>query len=94
MNVEFTVSLVELKRAFRRVSARLLDESEAGAKSVRFNVSESSLEVLAQETAEGLTAAVVHPGRATVPLPVFRGIARAMPFYRGTRVRFAFSPKP
>src|SRR5438445_6246097 len=91
MDVEFTVSLIELKRAFRRLSVRLPDESEAGAKSVIFNVGESSFEILAQETAEGLPAVVVHPGRATVPLLVFRGIGRAIRFYRGSSVRFAFS---
>ena len=32
MDVEFTVGLVELKRAFRRLSVRLSDESEAGGK--------------------------------------------------------------
>src|SRR5882762_8968919 len=93
MDVEFTVTLIELKRAFRRLSVRLPDESEAGGEFVLFNVGESTLEILAQGSAEGLTAAVVHPGRATVPLPVFRGIARALPFYRGTSVRFTFSPE-
>src|SRR6266850_1243279 len=83
MDVEFTVSLIELKRAFRRLSVRLSDESEAGGEFVIFNVRDSDLEILAQETVEGLAVAVAHSGTASVPLPVFRGIARAIPFYRG-----------
>jgi len=93
MDVEFIVRLRELKRAFRRLSVRLPDESEAGGEFVLFKVQDRDLDIRAQETAEGLTAAVVHPGQATVPLPVFRGIARAIRFYRGTSVRFAFSPE-
>src|SRR6266576_1794967 len=93
MDVEFIVRLRELKRAFRRLSVRLPDESEAGGEFVLFNVHDSDLEILVQETVEGLAVAVVHPGLARVPISVFRGIARALPFYRGTSVRFAFSPE-
>src|SRR2546425_30953 len=93
MDVEFTVSLIELKRAFRRLSVRLSDVFEAGAKSVIFNVRDSDLEIVAQETVESLPVAVAHSGLASVPLPVFRGIARTIRFYRGTSVRFAFSPE-
>ncbi len=74
MDVEFIVRLRELKRAFRRLSARLPDESEAGAEFVLFNVGESSLEILVQETAEGLTAAVASS-------PVLCGISRIPPSY-------------
>jgi len=93
MDVEFIVRLRELKRAFRRLSVRLPDESEGGGEFVLFNVHDSDLEILAQETVEGLAAAVAHSGLASVPLPVFRGIARAILFYRRTSVRFTFSPE-
>jgi hypothetical protein len=56
MNIEFTVSLVELKRAFRRMLARLPDESEAGAEFVVFNASDNNLEITASGTSEGLSA--------------------------------------
>jgi hypothetical protein len=92
-DVEFTVSLVELKRAFRRLSARLSDESEAGGELVTFDASHNSLEVTARETSEGLSASVVHPGRACVPFPVFRGVARIMRFYRLKVVRLVFSAR-
>jgi hypothetical protein len=90
-DVEFTVSLVELKRAFRRLSARLPDESEAGGELVTFDASHNSLEIVAHGTSEGLSAFVVRPGRASVPFPFLRGIARTLRFYRQKTVRFAFS---
>ena len=90
-DVEFTVSLVELKRAFRRLSARLPDESEAGGAFVVFTACNDKLEITANGTFEGLSASGVHPGRARVPFPVFRGVARILRFYRLKTVRFAFS---
>jgi hypothetical protein len=90
-DIEFTVSLVELKRAFRRLSARLSDESEAGGELVVFDASPNGLDIVALGTSEGLSASVVHPGRARVPFPVFRGLARILRFYRQKKVRFAFS---
>ncbi len=91
MDVEFTVSLSELKRAFRRLSARLLDESEAGSEFVIFNATDNDLRIVASRTSEGLSASVAHPGRASVPFPIFCGIARILRFYRQKTVRFAFS---
>jgi hypothetical protein len=91
MDVEFTVSLIELKRAFRRLSVRLPDESEAGGELVVFNARHSSLEIVARGTTEGLSVAVIRSGRASIPFPVFRGIVRALRYYRGTSVRFVFS---
>jgi hypothetical protein len=90
-DIEFTISLVELRRAFRRLSARLSDESEAGGELVVFDASPNCLDIVAQGTSEGLSASVVHPGRASVPFPVIRGIARILRFYRQKKVRFAFS---
>ena len=93
MDVEFIVRQRELKRAFRRLSLRLPDESESSADFVLFKVHDSALEILGQKTSEGLTVTVIHPGLASVPVPVFLGITRALLFYRGTTVRFAFSPE-
>jgi hypothetical protein len=90
-DVEFTVSLVELKRAFRRLSTRLSDESEAGGELVAFDASHNSLEIVACGTSEGLAVSVVHPGRVNVPFRVFSGIARVLRFYRGKTVYVAFS---
>jgi len=92
MKVEFTVSLVELKRAFRRLSVRLPDESEAGGEFVVFDARHNGVEIVARETTEALKAGVVHSGQGAVSFSVFRGIARALRFFRGTNVRFTFSP--
>jgi hypothetical protein len=90
-DIEFTVSLTELKRAFRRLSARLPDESEAGEEFVVSDACDSNLEIMASRTSEGLSASVVYPGRARVPFPVIRGVARVMRFYREKTVRLTFS---
>ena len=89
-DIEFTVSLTELKRAFRRLSARLPDESEAGGEIVVFTASDDKLEITANETQEGLSASVVHPGRASVPFPFFWH-CQSLRVYRQKTIRFAFS---
>jgi hypothetical protein len=54
-DIAFTVSLVELKSAFRRLSARPPDESEAGGKLVVFDASHNELDITANaQGAEGL----------------------------------------
>jgi hypothetical protein len=90
-DIEFTVSLVELKRAFRRLSARLSDESEAGGEVVVFDAGRNTLEIVALGTSEGLSVSVVHPGRASVPVPVFWGIARILRFYPEAKVCIGLS---
>ena len=83
MGFELRVSLTDLKRAFRRLLARLPDEMEAGCDIVLFKAEGSSLEVVSGGTNEVLKAVILHPGEASVPEPVFRGIARSLGFYRG-----------
>jgi hypothetical protein len=77
------VRLTDLKRAFRRLLARLPDEMEAGSDFIVFKATGSILEVVAGETSEVLKAVTLHSGQASVPEPVFRGIARAIRHYRG-----------
>ena len=89
MEMEVLVSLVDLKRAFRRLLTRLPDESEAGGEFIVFGAGGNSLEITAGATSEVLTATVMHPGHARVPSTVFRGIARALRFYRGRTVTVA-----
>jgi hypothetical protein len=83
MEVQFTVNLVELKRAVRRLLTRLPDQSAAGDDSIVFHASRNSLEIVAGGTSEVLGAAVVHPGKARVPHHVFRSIARSLQFHGG-----------
>jgi hypothetical protein len=91
MEVEYSVSLMDLKRAFRRLLARLPDESEVGGDFIVFSASGDRLDIMVGGTSELLNATVVHPGQARVPSPVFRGIARTLRFYGGRTVAAASS---
>jgi len=91
MEIEIRVRLIDLKRAFRRLLARLPDESEAGGEFIVFSASGNSLEITEGTTSEVLTATVANPGQARVPSTVFRGIARALRFYRGGTVTVGFT---
>jgi hypothetical protein len=92
MEIEVRMSLIDLKRAVRRLLARLPDESEAGGDFVVFSARGSSLDMVMGATSEVLSATVVHPGHARVPSPVFRGIARTLRFHCGRVIMIAFSP--
>jgi hypothetical protein len=92
MGIEVRVRLIDLKRAFRRLIARLPDESEAGANFIVFGADADHLEIVSGGTSETLRATVVHPGEARVPCPVFRGIARTLRFHRETVIMISFSP--
>ena len=91
MGFELRVSLPDLKRSFRRLLSRLPDEMEAGCDFILFNAGGSSLEIVSGGTSEVLKAVILHPGEATVPEPVFRGIARALRFYRERTITVAAS---
>ena len=86
MEIEVRVSLIDLKRAFRRLLARLPDESEAGGDFIVFKAIGDCLDIVVGGTSEILSASVVHPGQVRVPCAVFRGIARILRFYRGRTV--------
>jgi hypothetical protein len=92
MEMEVPVSLVDLKRAFRRLLARLPDESEAGGDFVVFNASGDRLDIVVGGTLEALSASVAHAGQARVPCPVFRGVGRTLRFHRGGVIAIALSP--
>jgi hypothetical protein len=82
MEVEVRVSLINLKRAFRRLLARLPDESEAGSDFIVFSASGNRLDIVVGGTSEVLSATVGasrprtssvsslswHRPNATVPL--------------------------
>ena len=91
MEVEVRVSLSDLKRALRRLMIRLPDESEADSDCVVFNAIGDQLSITAGGTSEVLSASVIYGGRAMVPYPVFRGIARTLRFYSGKTVTVASS---
>jgi hypothetical protein len=92
MGIEVRVCLIDLKRAFRRLIARLPDESEAGADFIAFRADADHLEIVCGGTSETLRATVVHPGEAFVPCTVFDGIARTLWFHRGRVIMISLSP--
>jgi len=92
MGIEVRVRLIDLKRAFRRLLARLPDESEAGGNFVVFSASGDSLDMVVGGTSEVLSANVVHPGQARVSYPVFCGIARTLRFHRAGVIAIVLSP--
>ena len=92
MQIEVLVRLVDVKRAFRRLLARLPDETEAGADFMVFGVNGNSLEIVGGETSELLRCTVVHPGCARVPLSVFCGIARSLRFHHPNSIAIVLSP--
>jgi hypothetical protein len=89
--VQFTVSLADLKRSSRRLLTRLSDESEAGGDFVVFNATGDGLQILANSTSEGLVAIVSNAGVARMPYPVFRGIIRTFSTYHTRKLTFTFS---
>ena len=90
--LQFTVKLIDLRRAFRRLLVRLPDESEAGGDSVVFRAIGDSLEIAAGTTSEVLHAAVAQPGEGRIPHSVFQGIGRSLPFHRGRFISASLSP--
>lgn len=91
MEIEVRANLIELKRSFDRLLARLPDESEAGGDFIVFNASGKSLAMVAGATSDVLSAVVRHSGQARVPYPVFCGIGRILRFYRGRTAMVSFS---
>jgi hypothetical protein len=91
MEIEVRLSLPDLKRALRRLIVRLPDECEAGSDFIVFSAVGHQLSITAGGTSEALSASVVYGGRAIVPYPVFRGIARTLRFYSGKTVTVASS---
>jgi hypothetical protein len=91
IGIEVCVSLTDLKRAFRRLLARLPDESEKGSEFIIFRAHGKNLDVTTGGTSETLIASVVHPGLVIVPCSIFRGVARTLRFFRGNGVTIASS---
>ena len=61
---------------------RLDDEVPAQDDSVVFSAHGQVVEIVAGGTTELLDATVAHEGRARLPYAVFRGVGRALRFYR------------
>ena len=71
MEVHFTVNLLDLRRAFRRLLARLPDESEAGGGFVLFNADGSNLDIVDRGTSEAWGALSRSRAKQEFRLPSF-----------------------
>lgn len=62
MAVVFTVNLIELRQAGRRLVVRLADEAEGETECVVFNATGNTLELVTTNSSEGLRTTVGHSG--------------------------------
>jgi hypothetical protein len=86
----FSVNLVQLKHACRRLVARLADESESETDFVVFTTIGNTLEIRTKNSSEGLASTIGPPGRALVPCPVFC-LVKAIRYSHGKTIDFHFS---
>jgi hypothetical protein len=89
--IRFTVNLVELRRAGRRLVSRLLDESEIGRDFALFHATGSALELSRGNSSEVLDATIHRSGQVTVPRLVFCNLVSTLRYFRGTVIDFEFS---
>jgi hypothetical protein len=91
MAVQFTVNLVDLRRAVRRLTMRLSDELAIDLGFVILRVALNQLTIETLNSAEELTADVHQAGTANVPVGVFCALAKTLRYHRGRRIRFRIS---
>ena len=91
MDVHFTVKLADLKRAVRRLTMRLGDESPIGEGFVILRVALNRLTIETANSAEELTADVHQAGTANVPVAVFCALAKTLRYHRRERVQLCVS---
>jgi len=91
VHVRFTVDLVELRKACRRLVLRLSDESETGTNFALFHATGSTLELSTRNSSEVLNPTIHRSGQATVPRPVFYRLVSTLRYFRGTFIDFEFS---
>ena len=91
VQVRFTVNLVELRKACRRLVLRLSVESEIGTDFALFNATGRALKISTKYSSEILDATIYRSGRATIPRPVFCSLVRALYYCRGQFIEFEFS---
>lgn len=85
------VDVAEMKRACRRLLARLPDESESGNSSVVFTADRDNLRVEIGDSSETIHAAVVQSGNESVQCSLFSAMAQTLRFYRKKNVEIAVS---
>lgn len=91
MEAQFTLNLIDLKRACRRLVMRLSDESASGGEFVVFHATKNSLTIETGNSSEQLPATVCQSGCASLPVAVFCAFAKAMRFHRRRQIEICFS---
>jgi hypothetical protein len=93
VDVHFTVNLADLKRAVRRLTMRLGDESLPDGRFVTFHAASNALEITTVNSSEELFADVSQSGTANVPVAVFCTLAKTLRFHRSNRVECCISSR-
>ncbi len=91
VDVRFTVNLAELKRAVRRLTMRLGDESAIDERFVIFRVALKRLTIETVNSSEELSVEVHQPGTVNVPVAVFCAIAKTLRYHGRRQVQFSIS---
>ena len=80
-----------MKRACRRLLARLPDECESGNQSVVFTADHDNLRIQVGSSSEIVSAVVVQKGKESAQCSQFSAMAQTLRFYRKKRVEIAVS---
>ncbi len=91
MAVQFTVNLVDLRRAVRRLTMRLADELAIDLGFVILRVAFNQLTIETVNSSEELSIEVHQPGTVNVPVAVFCALAKTLRYHRRARVQFCVS---
>jgi hypothetical protein len=85
------VKLADLKRACKRLLARMSDEYDSGNESVVFTPDRDSFRIQIGGSSETVSAVVVQRGSVSVPSSLFRNMAQTLRFYRKKKVEIGVS---
>jgi hypothetical protein len=85
------VSVAEMKRACRRLLARLPDECDSGNQSVVFTADHDNVCIQVGGSSEIIPAVVVREGKGSVQCSQFSAMAQTLRFYRKKKVEIAVS---
>ena len=91
MEVRFSVNLIELKQACRRLIARLADESDGDTDYIVLMATGNTLEIRTGNSSEAVPTTITQSGRALIPRRVFCCLVNALRYCRGKTVQFDFS---
>jgi hypothetical protein len=89
--VQFTVNLVDLRRAVRRLTMRLGDESAIDESFVILRVALKQLTIETVNSSEELSIEVHQAGTVNVPVAVFCALAKTLRYHGRRQVRFSIS---